>query len=65
MFKDVYIFKPLTSPDSNSEKFVVCMDYEGKGKFGNIGDGKGVYNIFPDFNFGNELINFFIGKKII
>lgn len=65
-YKNIYITKPLMSRSSNSEKYVICMDFiDPKDKDKNIGKlenilvkmndkNKNLVDIFPGFSLPNE-----------
>jgi hypothetical protein len=66
-YNDVYIYKPLTSRYSNSEKYIICINY--KGLDNNINKLDKIYNhmeknklfivdIFSNYLIPDELFNF-------
>lgn len=77
-YKKVYIYKPLLSRPSNSERYIICIDYIKENKdieklynildnFNNDFNKKYLIDIFPDFQLSNEiqLLNYKICDKLL
>jgi 23S rRNA U2552 (ribose-2'-O)-methylase RlmE/FtsJ len=72
LYDEIHFFKPLTSRSSNSEKYMICIGFDGKNKekyikalehiLEGIKEDNYIINIFPDFilpeDFENEIINY-------